>query len=455
MVGQVFLERYEAIRLLGEGGMGRVYLARHLEMDTPYVVKVMHEHIANNPSFRERFKREIRLMARFKHPNAVVFQEASLDGPHGPFLVMEYLPGIGLDRLIARHERFTPTRLHRFLKQLCDVLHAAHAAGIYHLDLKPANLMLLDADTPQELIKVMDFGLAQIVDRPSEGDVKRTVRLSQAAVGTPGYMSPEQVHGGEVDGRADIYSIGVILYQMLAGRLPFPGTTVMEILMAQAQAVDGPPSFASLGVADRVPPGVEDAIRSALALEPAQRPATAADFFDAYDAALSVVFGRSGTGSSTTVPAAPPLLEADPNETQADIAAAAPTQTDATVEQLEAFMPEQIATYKLRGFVQEVGGKIIENRAGLIRVQLKINRKALSGKRGLLAWLGLGSKYGLMEMELHMRKKGDARNRNVVEITVMMRPGGGGPLPDNPDWRRRCGLITQQLRSYLMSQAGA
>src|SRR5262245_57053017 len=161
MVGRVFMGRYEVLRLLGEGGMGRVYLARQLDLGRQVVVKVMHEHVAVDQLFRDRFKREMQLMAHFQHPYAVALSDASLDDPQGPCIVMEYIRGVTLDVLLSRNTRLTATRVGRLLGQLCEVLQTAHTEGIIHRDLKPANLMVVDPDTPYEILKVMDFGLAK------------------------------------------------------------------------------------------------------------------------------------------------------------------------------------------------------------------------------------------------------------------------------------------------------
>src|SRR5947207_1398769 len=174
MVGRVFLGRYETIRLLGEGGMGRVYLARQLDLGRQVVVKVMHDHIAADPTFKERFQRETLLMARFQHPYAVTLYDASLNDPQGPCIVMEHIKGVTLDHLLQESPRLPPARVGRLLHMLCEVLQAAHADGIVHRDLKPANLMVVDAGTPYELLKVMDFGLAKLVSAALGGKVSVT-----------------------------------------------------------------------------------------------------------------------------------------------------------------------------------------------------------------------------------------------------------------------------------------
>src|SRR6516164_8061311 len=198
MVGRIFLGRYEAVRLLGEGGMGRVYLARQVDLGRQVVVKIMHDHVAKDPLFRERFHREMQLMAHFQDHYAVTLYDASLNDPQGPCIIMEYIRGITLDTLLHRNGRLGAPRVGRVLGQLCEALQAAHSQGIIHRDLKPTNLMVVDPDTPYEKIKVMDFGLAKLVDAPQVSMHKGSDTGADFAVGTPGYISPEQVRGEEM-----------------------------------------------------------------------------------------------------------------------------------------------------------------------------------------------------------------------------------------------------------------
>src|SRR3954453_8521569 len=137
MVGRIFLGRYEAVRLLGEGGMGKVYLARQLDLGRQVVVKVMHDHVAKDPKFCERFQRETLMMARFQHPYAVTLYDASLNDPEGPCIIMEYVRGVTLDTLIHRNGRLAAARVGRLLGQICEDLQAARVEGIIHRDLKP------------------------------------------------------------------------------------------------------------------------------------------------------------------------------------------------------------------------------------------------------------------------------------------------------------------------------
>src|SRR5262249_46284560 len=278
--------RYETVRLLGEGGMGRVYLARQVDLGRQVVVKVMHDHIANDPNFRKRFERETLLMARFQHPYVVTLYDASLNDPQGPCIVMEYIKGVTLDTVLHRNNRLGAPRVSRLLTQLCEALFAAHNEGIVHRDLKPANLMVVDADSPYEKIKVMDFGLAKLIDTPGRPMFDSKVTNNDFAVGTPGYISPEQVRGEEMDHRSDLYSVGVIVFELLTGRLPFTGGETMDVLLAHA--TQAPPSFTDIGAASWVPPAVEQVVQRCLAKAPGDRPASARDLAEMYESALAV-----------------------------------------------------------------------------------------------------------------------------------------------------------------------
>ncbi len=437
MLRRVFLERYEPVRQIGEGGMGAVYLARDQRTGQPAVVKVMHQHLIADSKARARFEREATLMARLRHPNAVEFFGSGVDEEHGPFLVMELVRGVALDKVLGHDTRFTPMRLRRLLAQLCDVLEAARAERIVHGDLKPANLMVVDFDSPYEKLKLMDFGLARLSDAPSEPD-------GSYAVGTAGYMPPEQVHGERVDHRGDLYSVGVILYRLLTGRLPFAGASTMDILVAQAEG--NSPTFTELGLDDLIPMGVEMVVRACLAADPAQRPGSARELVQAYEDALASCYAEP---EETAPPPEAPSTEVD---------VALPAQTtagDVVMDQLEAWMPEQIAYYKLQGFAEAIGGNVIESGPGLVRLQLRERRMA-PRPSGLFSWLGLGRRPEpppapcAIDMELHLRQT-DPGRRDMLQVTLLLRPSADGtPLP--PDYHARCAGIQRTLRSFLMAK---
>jgi serine/threonine protein kinase len=457
MIGRVFLGRYETRRLLGEGGMGRVYLARQTDLGRDVVIKVMHEHIAADPKFRDRFQRETILMARFHHPGAVTLYDASLNDPHGPCIVMEYVKGVNLEGMLARNGRMSAPRVGRIIGELCEVLQAAHDEGIIHRDLKPANLMVVEPDTPQERIKVMDFGLAKLVD----GEALRKVTDTNVdfAVGTPGYICPEQVRGEEMDHRGDLYSVGVMMYELLTGRLPFNGPSSMDILLAHA--TEHAPSFAELGLKGWVPREVEELVFECLAKDPEQRPQQARELAERFDTALDraqaalearTAAGPTSGSSSHVMPGLPPARPWQEGETPASM----PTlvhqtpgrEQSALPFQMEAWMPETIAIMKLRGFVHDVGGEVVESVPGLIRVRLG-GRKTPSG--GALSWLGLGRRAsGPIDVELHLQHAHpDEANRLTVH--VLFRPSHPRLLADKT-WRQRCNQVFAELRAYLMGR---
>lgn len=435
MTGRIFMGRYETIRQLGEGGMGRVFLARQIDLGRYVVVKVMHDHVAADPKFRERFQRETLLMARFQHPFAVTLYDATLDDPQGPCIVMEYIRGITLDVLLKNNGRLSAPRVGRLLGQLCEVLQVAHAEGIVHRDLKPSNLMVVDPDTPYEKIKVMDFGLAMLLDPVTLKKLSQS--NAEFAVGTPGYMCPEQVRGEDMDQRGDLYGVGVILYELLTGRTPFAGRCSMDCLMAHATEL--PPSFEEIGCCGFVSPAIESVIMSCLAKDPADRPWNARELAERYEAAL---FDDTPAPSSKKVEDAAQAEAEKPAET-------APIHGNdpyVLVHEIDAWMPEKIAAYKLRGFVEDVGGEVIDSVPGLIRVRL--GERAGLGS-GTLSWLGIGRHNNTgVNIELHL-KQIDPGRTGQLHVTVVLRPMHASVFED-PNWHKRCDKIMCNLRGYLM-----
>ena len=438
-MSRVFLGRYETIRLLGEGGMGKVYLARQMDLGRQVVVKVMHDHIAADPKFHERFQRETLVMARFQHPYVVTLYDASLNDPQGPCIIMEYIRGVTLDTLLHRNGRLTPARVGRLLDQLCEALQAAHEQGIIHRDLKPANLMVIDPDTPYEKIKVMDFGLAKLCNNATGMAMihKTSDTGTDFAVGTPGYISPEQVRGEEIGVGSDLYSVGVILFELLTGKLPFPREETMDVLLAHA--TDPPPTFDFLGAADWVSRPVEAVVQSCLAKKPADRPSGARDLAKRYESALF-----EADEPQTCLPSGDPVLP----ENSAQPCVAPPTVFDpnVVVHQLEAWMPDVLATYKLRGFVNDLGGEVLESVPGRIRVRLG-NSANGGGAGGVSSWLGLRKKPSIVDLEL-LLERNNPQHPSQLRITVKM------SSPDrragsNPVWREHCGQIFCELRGYL------
>jgi serine/threonine-protein kinase len=482
MLGRVFMGRYEAVRLLGEGGMGKVYLGRQLDLGRQVVIKVMHDHVAADPKFRSRFTRETLLMARFQHPYAVTLYDASLNDPQGPCIVMEYIRGVTLDQLLQTTGKFSPTRTSRLLFMLCEVLQAAHQVGIVHRDLKPANLMIVDPGTPYELLKVMDFGLAKLLQ--PDGIPKVTVTNTEFAVGTPGYMCPEQARGEPMDGRGDLYSVGIILYEMLTGRLPFAGKSTMDVLLAQV--TEEPPPFAFVAADHGVPEPIEHVVKKCLAKDPKDRPQQARELTEMFERALQgqapgqpeplrtmpprsrllprIVVGPDGAAAAEPVGAAAandaagrpdgsPLPAAEPASGGKTATPSRLYEPFDVVHHLEAWMPEKIAAYKLRGFVGDVGGDILESVPGRIRVRVGGKGSIYAARPGSsFAWLGLGRRWPI-DITLHL-EHGEGGRENQLFITVVFR-AASQELATDIGWRNLCSQIFCDLRAYLMGQSNS
>jgi eukaryotic-like serine/threonine-protein kinase len=458
MTGRIFLGRYELGKLLGEGGMGRVYLARQADLNRQVVVKVMHDHIAADPKFRERFQRETLLMARFQHPYVVALYDASLNDPAGPCIVMEYIKGITLDVLLHRNGRLSAGRVSRILTQLCEALQAAHAEGIVHRDLKPANLMIVDPDTPYEKIKVMDFGLAKMFgdDHGMGMYHKSTETGADFAVGTPGYISPEQVRGEEVGHRSDLYSVGVILYELLSGKLPFHREETMDVLIAHA--TEPPPPFEQNGLPpNTIPAAVERVVLGCLAKNASQRPASARDLAQMFEQAIfeeedraahealsasAATMGLASSSIGKSNSAQNPASAKNPaGDTHIDLPMIPGTRKfDPTsmVFQMEAYMPDALALYKLRGFAQDMNGEVIDSQPGLIRMRLD----DAVGK----SWNPF-RKRSIVDMALYLDRIGPSQ-QNLLHVTVVMTSPDGKSSTSAP-WRDRCSQVYVELRSYL------
>jgi serine/threonine-protein kinase len=476
MLGQVILGKYTVTRPLDEGGMSKLYLARQAEPARDVVVKMLKDSLRTIPKVVEHFRREIYITSRFQHPNAVACYDFSTKDPAGAVLVMEYLRGVDLNTLLLREGRFSPERTGRLLAQLCDVLQAAHEQGIVHRDIKPGNLMLLFPGTPHETLKLMDFGLAKMNSMLYISPEDLVDFNLPPASGTPEYISPEMVRGNDLDGRADLYSVGVLLYEMLSGRRPFMHGNVEKLMLAHAG--DRPPSFAAIGYPGLVSPALEAVIMSCLAKYPEDRPRTAWELALAFEKALgrritasrtpvgqtaSGVQPAVGSGSrsarSTCIRPAVSAAVRAAAAAKAQAAATAPEPPPATrhafCQTVEASMPEAMALVKLKGFIYDLGGEVIESVPGMIRVRL-VERSVEKKGSGLFRWMSGGggrqaSVLGTVQatdIELHMERL-DPSQASKLTITLIMNPSGGLATAD---WRNRCMQIGRNLQAYLMGR---
>ncbi len=432
MQGRVVLNKYRVGRFLGRGSMGEVYLAQPIGSGTDVVVKFMGVKAAGQPRYHEFFAREMQTMARFRHPHAVQLLDASFDDPAGPCIVMEYVPGTEMDTLLRNGGRIDAERMGRLVVPLCQALHAAHTAGIIHRDLKPSNLKVISPNTANETIKVMDLGLAAIADQPHISLDKLQGTGNTYAVGSPAYLPPEQIRGDETDARADIYSLGITLYEALTGKLPFDEQDLRALLKSHVHRE--PPKFASHGVKD-VPPAIEAVVRHCLEKYPNERPQTA------FDVAIRYMQALGSTKALDSDDFQPQTSSATIDVSQTSV----PTTSsgDRIVHTFEAWMPEAIAVMKIRGFLNDLGAKLVGSDPGLIRVQIGEERKT--------GWLNglFGGATGLepMAVDLHMTKKPG----NNLDITAVFR-ALRGPLPANPLWHKRAQSLYNELRGYLMAQ---
>jgi eukaryotic-like serine/threonine-protein kinase len=265
-LGRVVNGKFRIEALVGQGGMGRVYRARHLTLDRPVVLKMLHRTFSSDPQISQRFQREARAASRLNHPNSIAvldFGEAE-DGTL--FMAMEYLAGKDLAHLVAEEFPLGEARLVRIGAQILSALSEAHAQGVVHRDLKPENVMVEPRRGEPDSVKVLDFGIAKIT-APGANEPK----LTQAGLvcGTPEYMSPEQARGADIDLRSDLYSMGVILYQMATGELPFASDTPVGFLTKHLSEAPVPARQKNPQV--EVSVALEAVIARALEKDPAKR----------------------------------------------------------------------------------------------------------------------------------------------------------------------------------------
>jgi serine/threonine protein kinase len=260
-VGDVIAGRYRIVESLGDGGMGQVFVAENVAIARRVAIKVLKPEVLADATFRHRFQREAEACAAIEHRNVARFFDLIIGDP--TFLVMEYVPGPTLGSYLREKGPMAADRAIAITTRLCWALHAAHSAGVVHRDIKPSNVILAPDPEIGEEPKLIDFGLAKLA---SNSGAQKLTRQGQI-VGTPHYMSPEQIAGREVDPRSDVYSLGCVLYQMLTGRPPFTGDDDVQVFYQQ---IERQPRPISQFVAS-VPPGLEPVLMRALHKDPRKR----------------------------------------------------------------------------------------------------------------------------------------------------------------------------------------
>ena len=289
LVGTVLADRYRIDAMLGEGGMGAVFRAHHLLMDRDVALKVLHPELGRDPEISARFDREAQTAARLEHSNIVAVLDFGATPAGFRFLVMPLLSGAELRSMTGRP--MPPERVLWLGVQLFAALEHAHARSVVHRDLKPENVFVVRDEQGREQLKLVDFGLAKLAEGASTGPA--LTRIGQV-FGTPAYMSPEQARGETVDARTDLYSAGLILYELLAGRLPFVDEDVVALL--QRQIHEPPPPLP-----ESIDPRLRDLVMRLLAKDREQRPPDASAAKQALEAIAGLPSTSSGAGSSASL----------------------------------------------------------------------------------------------------------------------------------------------------------
>src|SRR5690606_29320371 len=267
----IIADKYEVLETIGRGGMGTVYKARQRNLDRIVAIKMLSEELASDPEFRARFQQEATVVARLNHPNIVQIHDIEVHG-NTFCIIMEYVDGENLQAKIDRDVTLPENEIVTIGAQVARALAYAHSRGVIHRDIKPDNIHV----TPKGVAKVMDFGIARFLD----SKLKTQTGIS---MGTPKFMSPEQVTGKNVDGQTDLYSLGICLYYCLAGRPPFEGENAISVATRHLYEQPEPPSKLNPSIS----PAVEKAILKALEKQKNNRYKTGTEMADALEAAVA------------------------------------------------------------------------------------------------------------------------------------------------------------------------
>ena len=293
LIGRVIAERFRIVSLIARGGMGKVYVAEQLPLGRSCAIKVLNPNYNGDadPEFHRRFFREASITSRIAHPNSVTIFDYGKTDDDVYYMAMEFLDGQTLHQALREVGTMHEDRVGRITQQICRALREAHALDVIHRDLKPANIFLMRHGDEHDFVKVLDFGLVKhLSERPEE-------QLTQTGLfmGSPKYMAPEQIQGGHVDARTDVYSLGIMMYEMLAGKVPFERPTSVNILMAHVG--EPPPPMREVNPNLVCSPAFEEVVMCCIAKDPAARYTT----MDAVLQAIKIAHGVSMTGQLAAV----------------------------------------------------------------------------------------------------------------------------------------------------------
>ncbi len=271
LVGQQFLDRYEIRAEIGRGVFGIVYRGWHKQMDKPIAIKVLYQNVEADETGFKRFHREAQFASTVVHPNIVKIYDFGVSEEGQPFIVMDCVPGLNLNDILETEQRLSQERALPIFLQICDALGHLHNHGFLHRDIKPDNMIINDTAYQKDFLTLIDFGIAKKIKEPK--NLKLTAEGT--VVGTPAYMSPEQVMGRELDIRSDIYSFGVLMFFVLAGKLPIKGVNPVETMTKQVQ--QDAPSIHEVCPEVRISPALNMVLKTALKKDPRDRQASMKD----------------------------------------------------------------------------------------------------------------------------------------------------------------------------------
>lgn len=265
-VGTKLADRYFIESVIGHGGMGVVYKARHELMDRTVAIKMLLSQLISDSLSVKRFQQEAKAASRLKHPNVITLYDFGVSPSGQPYLVMDYLQGVSLADVIKKDGHVGVDRSIKIFKQACSALQHAHQQGVIHRDLKPGNIMLIETEDEKDFVKVVDFGVAKLM--AGEDEAQRLTQTGEVC-GSPVYMSPEQCMGQKLDARSDVYSMGVVIYEALTGRLPLLGKSMVETMSKHISEM--PPAFNAVRPDLYIPERLETVVFRALAKNPDDR----------------------------------------------------------------------------------------------------------------------------------------------------------------------------------------
>jgi serine/threonine protein kinase len=274
LAGRVLDEKYRLDERLGEGGMGTVYRATHLLIDRPVALKVLHPRFVEDEAAQERFRREARAAGRLQHTNAVTVTDFGRTADGFVYIVMELLEGRNLREVLALESPLESRRAVALMLQVAAAVEAAHESGVIHRDLKPANIFIVQPKNAPPIVKVLDFGIAKLAADTFDDSEQHALTQTGVMIGTPRYMSPEQCDGAHLTPASDVYSLGIILYEMLTGKTPFTGPSPLAVALQHSSKLPQPPTE----LVAHIPLELERVVLHALEKKPANRPPDAGAF---------------------------------------------------------------------------------------------------------------------------------------------------------------------------------